>query len=218
MDVSRVPPSSRLSRPPEPTDLTLFGATHPVVRTPPSLVKNRHRLLEWVTSSRRRPPTRQRHRCPLRLATASTSQPSSTSPRPTRATTPKGDADVRHPADFLAAASSLHGGRLEVAAQDCHREFNTRSPPRPSSVDKARQSLLAGCSPLPEQAKPERRTSSTFRDVLERFAFDNICSLVVWNGLPISRRRQREGARFVLPRVRPARAPQIERMNWWPLP
>ncbi|CAL9136529.1 unnamed protein product [Musa acuminata var. zebrina] len=115
----------RRSRPPEPADLTLLRS-YPVVGNLPHFVKNRHRLLEWVTELVAASPTATVTVAPFVFTASSANVEHVT--KANFGNYPKGDADT---ASF---------------------EFNTRASRSGDVVD--------------------------LQDVLERFAFDNICSLV----------------------------------------
>uniref|UniRef100_A0A0D9YGA0 Cytochrome P450 n=1 Tax=Oryza glumipatula TaxID=40148 RepID=A0A0D9YGA0_9ORYZ len=136
--------------------------SYPVVGTLPHFVKNRDRFLEWSTGVMKRSPTHTISFKGLGLtAGAITANP----------------ANVEHgsspwPRTFLAAASSAP--TVSSGCGSGRPPFNKRSL-RNFVVDSVRFEVVERLLPLLEQAAGRDGRTLDVQDVLERFAFDNIC-------------------------------------------
>ncbi|THU44243.1 hypothetical protein C4D60_Mb02t05360 [Musa balbisiana] len=200
---------SRRSRPPEPTDLTLLRS-YPVVRNLPHFVKNRHRLLEWVTELVAASPTATVTVAPF-VFTASTANVEHVT-KANFGNYPKGDADVATLHDFLGRGIfNSNGADWKSQRKTASFEFNTRSL-RAFVLDKARRELVGRLLPLLNRASRSGDVVD-LQDVLERFAFDNICSLVFGMDPKCLGGGSEEGERFFHAFDRAAHL-SIERMNW----
>ncbi|RLN25224.1 hypothetical protein C2845_PM07G26120 [Panicum miliaceum] len=150
---------------------------YPLVGTFPHLVKNQHRFLEWSTDIVKRCPTHtMSFKVPGLVGAAITANPANVEhiAKTNFANYPKGEVTVSTIEDFLGhGIFNSDGDQWLWQRKAASYEFSKRSL-RNFVVDTVRFEIVERLLPLLERAARDGRMLDV-QDVLERFAFDNIC-------------------------------------------
>ncbi|XP_052151961.1 cytochrome P450 CYP94D108-like [Oryza glaberrima] len=154
--------------------------SYPVVGTLPHFAKNRHRFLEWSTDVMKRSPTHTMTFKALGLTggviTANVANVEHIL-KTNFSNYPKGELSVSLLEDLLGhGIFNSDGEQWLWQRKAASYEFNQRSL-RSFVVDTVRFEVVERLLPLLEWARRDGRTLDV-QDVLERFAFDNICHVV----------------------------------------
>ncbi|PUZ54335.1 hypothetical protein GQ55_5G123200 [Panicum hallii var. hallii] len=179
--------------------------SYPLVGTFPHLVKNQHRFLEWSTDVVRGCPTHtMSFKVPGLGGAAITANPANVEhiAKTNFANYPKGEVMVSTIEDFLGhGIFKSDGDQWLWQRKAASYEFSKRSL-RNFVVDTVRFEIVERLLPLLERAARDGRTLDV-QDVLERFAFNNICR-VAFGEDPACLAEDEEGrdgiiARFMTP-------------------
>ncbi|KAF8751318.1 hypothetical protein HU200_012199 [Digitaria exilis] len=150
---------------------------YPLLGTLPHFVKNQHRLLDWCTDVIKRDPTHTLSFQALRLTGGViTANPANVEHilKTNFANYPKGELTVSMIEDFLGRGIFNSDGEQWLwQRKAASYEFSKRSL-RSFVVDAVRFEVVERLLPLLDSAQRDGRTLDV-QDVLERFAFDNIC-------------------------------------------
>ncbi|KAL5743238.1 hypothetical protein ACOSQ2_026354 [Xanthoceras sorbifolium] len=152
---------------------------YPLVGALPGFVKNRHRFLEWTTEALKDCPTHSAvfHR-PGKVHGVITANPLNVEHilKTNFENYPKGERFIRHLEDFLGQGIFNSDGELwKVQRKTASYEFNTRSL-RSFVMENVSFEISNRLVPtLTKAIKSEQLLD--LQDVLERFAFDNICKV-----------------------------------------
>uniref|UniRef100_A0A0D9YG95 Cytochrome P450 n=1 Tax=Oryza glumipatula TaxID=40148 RepID=A0A0D9YG95_9ORYZ len=151
--------------------------SYPVVGTLPHIIKNKHRFLKWSTEIMKRSPTNTMSYKALGLTGGViTANPANVEHilKTNFDNYPKGKLTVSILEDFLGhGIFNSDGEQWLWQRKAASYEFNKRSL-RNFVVDTVRFEIVKRLLPLLEKAGLDGRTLD-LQDVLERFAFDNIC-------------------------------------------
>ncbi|TVU34745.1 hypothetical protein EJB05_16595, partial [Eragrostis curvula] len=151
--------------------------SYPLVGTLPHFVKNQHRFLEWSASVLKRSPTHTMSFKALGLVGgAITANPANIEHilKTNFGNYPKGELTLSNVEDFLGhGIFNSDGEQWLWQRKAASYEFSKRSL-RNFVVDAVRFEILERLLPLLDRAASDGRTLD-LQDVLERFAFDNIC-------------------------------------------
>ncbi|BAB92258.1 putative cytochrome P450-dependent fatty acid hydroxylase [Oryza sativa Japonica Group] len=169
--------------------------SYPVVGTLPHIIKNKHRFLKWSTSIMKCSPTNTMSYKALGLTGGViTANPANVEHilKTNFDNYPKGKLTVSMLEDFLGhGIFNSDGEQWLWQRKAASYEFNKRSL-RNFVVDTVRFEIVKRLLPLLEQAGLDGRTLD-LQDVLERFAFDNIC-LVAFGEDPACLTKERMAA------------------------
>ncbi|TVU34778.1 hypothetical protein EJB05_16629, partial [Eragrostis curvula] len=151
--------------------------SYPIVGTLPHFVKNQHRFLEWSAEVLKRSPTHTiSFKFPGLVGGAITANPANVEYilKTIFGNYPKGELAVSMIEDFLGhGIFNSDGEQWLWQRKAASYEFSKRSL-RNFVVDAVRFEVVERLLPLLERAARDGRTLDV-QDVLERFAFDNIC-------------------------------------------
>lgn len=152
---------------------------YPVVGSLPELIKNGHRFLDWTTQVLRQCPTNTSvlHR-PGNVHGVITANPLNVEHilKTNFENYPKGDQFNAHLEDLLGRGIFNSDGELwKLQRKTASYEFNTKSL-RNFVLDNLRYEMLTRLLPILTEAS-EAEQVLDLQDILERFAFDNVCKL-----------------------------------------
>ncbi|KAG1360959.1 cytochrome P450 94A1 [Cocos nucifera] len=180
------------SAPPRATELKVLKG-YPVIGNLPHFIKNGRRLLEWTTDLIARSPTGTVTVAPFVF----TADPANVEHvvRTNFQNYPKGDDILSTFHDFLGRGIfNSNGEEWLLQRKTASFEFNTKSL-RAFVLDKVRHEAVHRLIPLLKRAGRSGEVLD-LQDVLERFAFDNICSLVFGEDPKCLSRESEEGEKF----------------------
>ncbi|GMI70094.1 cytochrome P450, family 94, subfamily D, polypeptide 2 [Hibiscus trionum] len=153
--------------------------TYPVLGSLPDFLRNRHRFLDWTTGILRRCPTNTAvFRRPGKIHGVITANPLNVeyALKANFENYPKGERFIWMLKDFLGRGIFNSDGDLwKIQRKTASYEFNTRSL-RNFIMDSVRLEISTRLVPVLNRAS-ETNQVLDLQDILEQFAFDNICKL-----------------------------------------